>query len=223
MVRAPDSSLDSSGTDTAASLSSTVPLTIPPPPAPWTSWDEVGQTRDTLTDQHGLLLRRPDHLTSTEQARLDTLLTTPVGAPLQVARAFVVDWYAIWRDEHGARRSLADAQVRYEQWRTHPAYQAIPALQKVQTAVNPARFVQLSHFLKHPTWEATNNGAERGGRLFRHLQGPHFNLRTRDAIDAALKAHMQTSKELRTQAPESSPCRCGRGRKPGYSRRVVST
>ena len=40
---------------------------------------------------------------------------------------------------------------------------AVPALRRVLTEMTDERFTALSQFLRHPDWEATNNGAERGG------------------------------------------------------------
>lgn len=59
------------------------------------------------------------------------------------------------------------------------------------------KFVQLSHFLRSPGWEATNNGAERTARTFRHCQAAHFNLRSADAISAAvgISAQLQTERK----------------------------
>ena len=49
-----------------------------------------------------------------------------------------------------------------------------------------AKFESLSQFLRHPRWEATNNGAERAGRAFRHRQAPHFNLRKQESIENSI-------------------------------------
>lgn len=132
----------------------------------------------TLADRRYLLLRRPHHLTASEQAQLDQALGSPVGGALAAARTFLEDWYGFWTDEHGQRRSVADAQARDQAWCTNTTYQQVAALQQVIKAVDGARFEQLSHFLKHPIWEATNNGAEQVGRRFGQLQGPHYNLRS---------------------------------------------
>jgi hypothetical protein len=80
--------------------------------------------------------------------------------------------------------------------------------------MTPARFTRLSQFLRHPHWKATNNGAERTGRAFRHGQAPHFRLRTDTAIDGALRVVAIQAKE-RTVAPPAAPSRlCPRGRRP---------
>jgi hypothetical protein len=207
------------GSDVAVSPQPAAPampvITMPPPPAPWASWEEVRQTREQVTASQWLLLRRPDHLNAQEQAQVEGVLASPVGGHLQVARAFLVDWYGLWRDEHGQRQSLDAAQTRYQHWQTNPAYQAVVPLQKSLAAVDGPHFAQLSQFLKHPTWEATNNGAERAGRAFRHLQGPHFNLRTPTSIEHALAARAHIAKDTIMLQASASPSRCGRGRKPG--------
>ena len=131
-----------------------------------------------------------------------------------VARRFLLDWYALWRTENGQRRPLAEAQERYERWRANPDYHALAPLRKVQDLMTSARFTQLSQFLRHPHWEATNNGAERTGRAFRHGQAPHFRLRSEAAIGGALRVVAFQAKE-RTIAPPTPLTRlCPRGRRP---------
>ncbi len=87
------------------------------PPAPWTSWEEVRQVREALKEQRGLLLRRPDHLSARQQAQVKALLARPVGPTLTVARAFLTDWYTLFKDERGRKRSVDEAQARYAAWR----------------------------------------------------------------------------------------------------------
>jgi len=156
--------------------------------------------------------QRPDHPTTEQQATIDTLVTGPLGDVVGRARRFVLEWYALWRTEEGQRRLLAEAQERYERWRTDPAYQALPALQKVQDLMTPTRFARLSQFLRHPHFEATNNGAERMGRAFRHGQAPHFRLRTEGAIEGALRVVMAQTKDRAATPPTPLPrlCMCGR-------------
>jgi hypothetical protein len=196
------------------------PRQLPPPPDGWASWEDLQAVRATLTDRRYLMLRRPDHLTTSEQARIDQALECPVGGTLQVARSFLEDWYGIWTDEQGQRRSVVEAQARYQAWCTNSAYQQVAPLQQVIKAVNAERFKQLSHFLKHPTWEATNNGAERVGRRFRQLQGPHFNLRTARSIEQALTVQSYQQYEMATQPASPPSGRSGRGRKPASARQV---
>jgi hypothetical protein len=196
------------------------PRQLPPPPAGWASWEDLQAVRATLADRRYLLLRRPDHLSATEQTLIDQALASPVGGTLRVARSFLEDWYGFWIAEHGQRRSVVEAQARYQTWCTNSAYQQVGPLQQVIKAVDAARFEQLSHFLKHPTWEATNNGAERVGRRFRQLQEPHFNLRTARSIEQALTAQSYRHYEMATQTASPASGRSGRGRKPASARQV---
>jgi hypothetical protein len=71
----------------------------------------------------------------------------------------------------------------------------------------------LSHFLQQPEWEATNNGAERAGRAFRHRQAPHFNLRSKEAIGGAITVTACLRKEAVTKPAAPSLHTCQRGRK----------
>lgn len=202
---------------TDAALPSLPPasLAVPdeaPPPDPWTGWDEVRQAREDLKKGRPLLLRRADHLTAGEQAQVDALLAGPTGADLRLARTFLESWYGLWRDETGQRTSLTEAQERYERWRTDPEFARLAPLRRVQQSVDPERFARLSHFLTDPAWEATNNGAERMGRSFRHRSAPHFNFRTTQAIDDALKIGAFLRKTAAT-APAPVPAnRSPRGR-----------
>jgi hypothetical protein len=186
---------------------------LPPPPTPWTSWEEVRQTRQALTDARALLLRRPDHLAPDEQAQVERLLAGPVGDQLEVARAFLLDWYAIWWDEQGERRDCDDASVRYQRWHEDARYRAVLPLARVQRQLGPTHFDRLSPFLREPTWEATNNGAERTARQFRHQQAPHFTLRTEAAIAGALKAGACLRREEVISPGHPAASRCQRGRK----------
>jgi hypothetical protein len=138
-------------------------------------------------DHRFLLVRGPDRLTAAEEHVLAELLTPPGGATLRVARAFLEAWHAIWRDEAGKRRRPDEAWQRFRAWRATEAYRALPPLAQALDRLTDERFACLSHFLAHPAWEATNNGAERLGRVFRHRQAPHFRLRSADAIDDDLR------------------------------------
>jgi transposase/transposase-like protein len=186
--------------------------TGPAPPAPWTAWNEVRQVQETLREHRFLLLRRPEHLSPEQDRVVSDLLTSPVGPELAVIRSFLVDWYHLWKDETGHRRSLADAQARYEVWRRDSTYLAIPPLRSVQQRMTGEKFEHLSQFLRHPHWEATNNGAERGGRAFRHRQAPHFNLRTKDTIAGSIDAaaFRQKAAAERPLSPRYHTCQRGR-------------
>jgi Transposase len=185
---------------------------VEPPPPPWRDWSQVREVAATLKQARYWLLRRPDHLTAEQQATLRALLTSPLGDQLQVTRDFLVDWYGMWREENGRRRSSADAWARYQAWRANADYAAVLPLRRVQASVDAARFRQLSHFLTNAAWEATNNGAERMGRAFRHLSASHFTLRTTPSIDTALKVRACSRKEALTTPPLVLANRSSRGR-----------
>jgi hypothetical protein len=187
-----------------------------PPPAPWTSWDQVQQVRQALGVDRYLLLRRPEHLTAEQRVAFEVLFASPVGPPVRLARAFLEEWYRLWRDDAGERRSPVAARERYECWRTNENYATIPHLRKMQARMDVTRFTHLSHFLSEPRWESTNNGAERMGRTFRHLQAPRFGLRTDEAREGALVAHAMR----RRRPPEHGMVRLvpplTRGRRPRH-------
>lgn len=170
------------------------------------------QTREALQEHRFLLLRRPEHLNEVEQAQVAALLSSPVRPQLQVGRDCLVDWYLIWHDEQGQRRTLTEARSRYEAWQANGIYRALPALRQVQQRVTPAKFEQLSQFLQQPEWEATNNGAERAGRAFRQRQAPHFNLRNPEAIANVLTVMACLRKEAATEPPSPPLHTCQRGR-----------
>jgi hypothetical protein len=182
------------------------------PPEPWASWEEVRTVRAALKKGRSLLLRRPEHLDAAEAAQLQDLLDTPIGSDLRLARDFLTDWYAFWRDEEGRRRDLAEAEECCELWRANPEYARLVPLLRIQQSVDAARFRQLSHFLGQPGWEATNNRAERMGRTFRHRQGPHFNLRTTTSIERAFKVQAYQGKEAVLTPEPILENRCSRGR-----------
>ena len=189
------------------------PTALPPPPAPWSNWEQVRQIREALQEHRFLLLRRPENLTAEEQGWVTDLLNSPVGPALKAVHSFLLDWYQLWRDETGCRRLREDAQARYETWRTHPVYHAIPKLRQVQDRMTVAKFESLSQFLRHPDWQTTNNGAERRGRTFRHHQAPHFNLRTPQTIEDTITVKACLFKET-AMRPLSQPFHtCQRGRR----------
>lgn len=188
------------------------PESTSPPPNPWENWDAVRSVQEDLRTACWLLVRRPDHLGVGEEARLNALRASPIGTDLRVARTFLIDWYAIWRDERGERRELAGARERYETWHTNPAYRGLAPLRRVQQAIDAPRFERLSPFLRDPSWEATNNGAERMGRTFRHHQHPRFNLRTTASIEEALKVRATLHRAAVTSPSPSFGTRTPRGR-----------
>jgi hypothetical protein len=184
------------------------------PPPPWDGWQQVREFADTLAEHRFLLTRRPDHLTEADRALLAALLQTPAAAPLRTARGFLEDWFAIWRDAQGRRRSPDDAWDRYRAWRANPDYLAVPVLQRALERMDEPRFAKLSRFLEAPDWETTNNGAERMGRLFRHRQVPHFRLRTADSIDASFRSWALARRHAATGVDAEAAARATRGRTP---------
>jgi transposase-like protein len=186
---------------------------MPPPSAPWSSWDEVRQVREVLQEHRFLLLRRPEDLTSNEQEQVGSLLASPIGEQLQIVRSFLVDWYRLWSTDSDQRRTVAEARALYEAWRINTTYQAVPQLQRVQGRMTAAKFESLGQFLRHPDWEATNNGAERAGRAFRHRQAPHYNLRRKDSIENSINVVACLRKATTLQPPLGPYHTCQRGRK----------
>lgn len=182
------------------------------PPTGWSTWDEVRRVREALRQHRFLLMRRPDHLNAEEQAQVDLLLASPVGRELGAVRSFLVEWFQLWRTEQGQRRTSEETTARFIAWQTNSQYRTIPHLKRIIEAMTIEKFAQLSHFLCNSAWEATNNGAERTARSFRHRQSAHFNLRSADAINAAvgIAAHLQHEKR---KQPEPQPFHtCQRGR-----------
>ncbi len=183
------------------------------PPLPWQQWDAVREVREDLQEHHYLFLRRPDHLRADQQAQIDTLLASPVGPQLQVARCFLEEWYLLLHDADGQRRGLDEARERFATWSNDARYAAVAPLRRVQERMT-AQFERLSQFLRNPRWEATNNGAERAGRALRHRQAPHFNLRTGPAIEGTIVVMACQRKAAATPHGHREIARCRRGRKP---------
>jgi transposase-like protein len=186
---------------------------LPPPPAPWTGWDQVDQVREALREHRFLLLRCPEHLNADQEAQVSFLVHCPLPQ-LRVARSFLLDWYNLWKDAQGLRRTLHEARSRYEAWRSNATYRAESPLRRVLDQMTDAHFEQLGSFLRNPRWEATNNGAERAGRAFRHDQAPHFNLRTEESIEGALIVAACQRKTATRNGPLRQANRATRGRQP---------
>ncbi len=210
---APVVSADTQPAATPVVATRDAPPALVPPPAPWTSWEEVRQVREALKEQRGLLLRRPARLNTRQQAQVEALLASPVGPTLTVARDFLTDWYTLFKDERGRKRSGDEAQARYTAWRQDERYEEMAPLRRARAQITPDRFAHLRQFLRHPAWEATNNGAERAGRGFRHGQGPHFNLRSVVSIEGALKVRAYRRKETADIAMPPLLALCRRGRR----------
>jgi len=183
----------------------------PLPLAPWQNWDQVRAYKHDLQAARFLLLRRPDHLSSEQVAEVQAVLAGPVSEPLRVARAFLEEWYQIARDAEGLRRTPAEARECWWAWRQNPGYHSLVPLHRVLLRMDEQRATRVLAFLQRASWEATNNGAERGARQFRHLQAACFRLRTEVAIEGVVKAHALQTREACTKAwPEAG--RSARGR-----------
>jgi hypothetical protein len=205
---------------TIAELSGTPNLLpkVDPPPLPWHDWDQVRRAREDLWTQRTLFLHRTENLTDDEQQTLDELLTGPVGDQLRVARTFLEEWFAIWDDGLGTRRTPHEAEQRFEVWRTDAQAAQMSPLRRQQRHLDMEHFRRLSAYLHDPTWEPTNNAAERGGRVFRHGQHPHFRLRLVGSIDADLKVRASLKKARFCSPPPTRLHRCQRGRPPSLPR-----
>lgn len=184
-----------------------------PPPAPWTSGEQVRRVHEGVGANRYRLLCRPEHLTDEDHTAFATLFTSPVGGALRLARSFLEDWYQLWRDETDTWRSPEEAYTRFERWRRHPGYATLPHLRRIQQRMDDDHFARLIPMLCHRGWEGTNNGAERIGRTFRHLQTPRFGLRTDTGREAALVAHVMQGTVTRDTASYRMANRCTRGRK----------
>lgn len=191
--------------------------TSPPPPAPWTNWEQVHTAIEDLRTHRFLLLRRPEHLSDAERIHVQRLLDSPGADHLRRARCFLEDWYAIPADADGNRRAPEDARERWRRWRENPAYQPVAPLRRVVQRMGEERAAQVLAFLQRSGWEATNNGAERVARQFRHLQAACFTLRTDRAIEGMIKAWASSTKRACTT--RAAPIlRSLRGRHPARHR-----
>jgi hypothetical protein len=190
--------------------------TEPPPPPPWQSWQQVRAYRQDLHTHRFLMLRHPAHLDDDDRAHLTALLTGPPGEVLRAGRQFLEDWYAIARDEDGQRRCFADALERWRTWHENPRYRQLARLRRLLERMDEERAAKNFAFLRNPAWEATNNGAERRARQFRHLQAPCFGLRTEAAIAGTLKVDALRGQTRRGGLP-AQVGRSGRGRRPQES------
>ena len=185
---------------------------VDPPPLPWHDWEEIRRLREDLWVYRTLFLHRAENLTAEERHRLSDFLTSPVGGELQVARTFLEEWFAIWHDELGHRQTPEGAERRYQIWRTDPEATKVAPLRRQQRHLDMVHFRRLSAFLHDPTWEPTNNAAERSGRAFRHGQHPHFRLRLVRSIEDDLKVRAYLKKERFRALTPSRIHGCQRGR-----------
>jgi len=200
---------------TVAELSGTPTLLpkVDPPPAPWHDWEEVRRLREDLWQYRTLFVHRAENLTAEERHKLSDLLAGPVGGELRVARTFLEQWFAIWDDDLGNRQTPQEAKRRYEIWQADAEATRVAPLRRQQQHLDMDHFRRLSSFLHDPTWEPTNNAAERSGRAYRHGQHPHFRLRLVRSIEADLKVRAYLKKERFCSPPPSRIHSCQRGRR----------
>jgi lambda repressor-like predicted transcriptional regulator len=185
----------------------------PSPPSPWSDWEQVRKVRKLLWECRYVMLRRPDHLGEEQREDLRFLMESPVGEQVGLVREFLESWYALFHDEQRNRRSPQEAKDRYERLRRDERYRTLKPLARLQARLTEEHFEKVSSFLRSPQWEATNNGAERGARAFRHLQAPHYNFRKSSSIDDAIKARAWLCRQQNTMAQSPPPGRCARGRR----------
>jgi lambda repressor-like predicted transcriptional regulator/transposase-like protein len=183
------------------------------PPSPWRNWEQVRKVRNLLWENRYVMLRRPDHLSEEQRKDLRYLLESPVGEQVSLLREFLEQWYALFHDNQRNRRSLQQAKERYERLRNDERYRTLKPLARLQARLGEQHFRKVSCFLRSPQWEATNNGAERSARDFRHLQAPHYDFRRTQSIEDAIKARAQLVRQPSTVAQSPPPGRCARGRK----------
>ena len=69
-------------------------------------------------------------------------------------------------------RDIEAKKQRIERLKNDPRYRSLKHLGRLQARLDEEHFSKISRFLEQDRWEATNNGAERMGRAFRHLQKP---------------------------------------------------
>ena len=198
------------------------PSEIPEPPPPWSDWKQVRKVRKLLWERRYVMLRRPDHLSEEQRNDIRFLLESPVGEQVGLMREFLEEWYALFHDERRNRRSPREAKERYERLRSDERYRALTPLARLQARLCEEHFEKISSFLRCPQWEATNNGAERGARGFRHLQAPHYNLRSSQSIEDAIKARAWLSGKQSAAGRSSPPGRCARGRKASRRRSLAA-
>jgi hypothetical protein len=189
---------------------------IPEAPSPWGSWEEVRKVRNLLWDVRYIILRRPEHLTEKDREKIEMLFKSPVGGEVRLLRSFLEEWYSLFYDEHRRnRRTLEEAKERYDRLKDNPDYQKLEHLGGLQARLCEEHFQKVSRFLEHEEWEATNNGVERTGRAFRHLQRSRYNFRKPLSIENAIRARAWLAKQGSSPTSTPPPSRCARGSKAG--------
>jgi lambda repressor-like predicted transcriptional regulator len=191
---------------------------IPEAPSPWSSWEEVRKVRNLLWDVRYVILRRPEQLTEKDREKLEFLFESPVGEEVRLLRGFLEEWYSLffYDEQRRSRRTLEEAKERYDRLKDNPDYQKLEHLAGLQARLCEEHFLKISRFLEHEEWEATNNGVERTGRAFRHLQRSRYNFRKPVSIENAIRAKAWLAKQGSSPRSTPPPGRCARGRKVGW-------
>jgi lambda repressor-like predicted transcriptional regulator/transposase-like protein len=198
------------GDHTSRPAAATTPAEVPPP---WTSWEEVRKVRNLLWDCRYVVLGRPDHLAPGDREKLDFLFESPLGEQVRLLRGFLEEWYLLFHDERRERRPLSQAKERCERLKNDPRYRSLKHLGRLQARLDEEHFLKISRFLEQDRWETTNNGAERMGRAFRHLQKPRYNFRKPESIKRVIEAGACIRKEEKLRKEVVEPGRCTRGHK----------
>ncbi|WP_221091190.1 transposase [Deinococcus aquaedulcis] len=156
-----------------------------PPPPGWTSWAQVGQVRNSLMGHKGWLLGQAARWTEEQRTRFAVLLDSPLGEQVRTVRALIEGWAALWRRPDGARPTVAESRQHFDAWVKDPRFQTDPTMSSLVKRL-AGKFDHLVPFLSEPTWQGTNNAAERAARAFRRWQRPHYRLRTQRSIERQL-------------------------------------
>jgi hypothetical protein len=90
-----------------------------------------------------------------------------------VARTILERWLGSWKDDTGERGTPADAGLRCHTWQADTEAAKLAPLCRQMQHLDADHFTRLSTFLRDPTWEPTNNAAQRSGRAFRDGQHTH--------------------------------------------------
>jgi hypothetical protein len=135
---------------------------------------------------------------------------------VRLLRGFLEEWYSLFYDERRSRRTLEEAKERYDSLKNNPDYRKLEHLAGLQARLCEEHFLKISRFLEHEEWEATNNGVERTGRAFRHLQRARYNFRKPVSIENAIRARAWLAKQGSSPRSIPPPGRCARGRKAGW-------
>jgi hypothetical protein len=160
------------------------------------------------------VLSRPDHLRPEDREKLELLFESPVvGEQVRLLRSFLEEWYLLFHDKQGERRTFPEAKERCERLKNDLSYQTQKHLARLQARVDEEHFLKICRFLEQDQWESTNNGAERMGRTFGHLQKPRYKFRKLESIRRVIEVGACICKEEKLRKEEVEPGRCTRGRK----------